>query len=120
LITNKTVIETLKVHGGRKPYLFSTPPTNGSWPLFVHPTTGHVYLTNKIGGSSEFFVPFTVMDANQQLAFTRLSIHVKQDNKNAPKFVTLSDEYQLYVSITASEGDQIAKVILNECLDNTI
>lgn len=98
--------------GGRKPYLFSVPPTNGTWPFFVHPTSGHVYLANKLNWKrSAQIVPFTVQDSNQQLAFMRMEVTMKQGNKNSPKFVTFDQNgYQLHVSITAAEGDQIAKV----------
>jgi hypothetical protein len=107
------VIEVLKVHGGRRPYLYSTPPTNGSWPFFVHPTNGNVFLARQLDRtrSSRYVVPFTVQDANQQLAFMLTEVTVQQSNDNTPKFVTLGDSgYQLYVSITASEGDRVAKV----------
>jgi hypothetical protein len=100
------------VNGGRKPYLFSVPPTNGTWPFFVHPTSGHVYLANKLDWKrSAQIVPFTVQDSNQQLAFMRMEVTMKQSNNNVPKFVTFDENgYQLYVSITAAEADQIAKV----------
>lgn len=109
------MIETLKVQGGRKPYLFSIPPNNGSWPFFVHPTSGHIYLANKLDkmSSSQFMVPFTVQDSNQKLAFMQLNVNIEPGNKNAPKFVTFDNNgYQMHVSITVTETDQVAKVIL--------
>jgi hypothetical protein len=112
MTTNRTIIETLNVQGGKRPYLFSTPPTNGSWPIFVHPSTGHVYLASRLDRerTPQFVVPFAVQDANQQLAFMQMEITVKSDNDNAPVLVTLDGKYELYVSITAAEGERVAKV----------
>ncbi|KAI6191302.1 hypothetical protein M3Y97_00213900 [Aphelenchoides bicaudatus] len=117
LINNRTVIDVLKVHGGRRPYLFSTPPTNGSWPFFVHPTNGNVFLARKLDYErlSRFVVPFTVQDANQQLAFMLTEINVQQGHDNAPRFVTLDDNgYKLYVSITANEGDRVGMIMAED------
>ncbi|KAI6243857.1 hypothetical protein M3Y99_00051000 [Aphelenchoides fujianensis] len=111
--TNRTAIETLRVKGGRRPFVFSTPPTNTRWPLQVNAETGHVFLVSALDrrAESKFVVPFQVVDADGQAAFCQTIVSVlPAGNKHAPKFVGPESGYEAHVSIQAASGDRIAQV----------